>query len=517
MTRQFHTGMRLALLWTTCAAAVAVPARGDDAHPLDGVRMHGHKHAGAEGHSLGLSEEAVPYQEYGQDMPDRPRLLNEVVDDAVYPENVERREILDAREPGAPSSEIPERKSLFGQDRFLSPGPIDPGFKTAGGAIWRPSFQIFGTYRTAAQSYEAAGGDRTTEWANRLDLFGNLYLTSTERFLIGFRPLDEEGVFTGFDDDGFTDGLNFEPTTFFFEGDFGEIFPNLDPYDRHSLDYQFSIGRQPIRLQDGILADDTIDSIGITRHNLFRMNASATRLTAYAGFNELHRNDNRRDSGADFYALSANFDYPDMTLEVDAAYVNGSSSRGGDGAYFGLGHIAQLGYWHSTFRMNASAAMDRDSAAVADGWLFTHQFSRPTKNSDDVVTLSTFLEIDDYTSAARGPATGGPLGGFTLLQRAVGIGTYGPPIDTEQGDAFGFAFSYQHFLDADQCRQVLVSVGGSTPTDDRGNGRETTGAIALQYQQALSPDLIWSLGGFGSVTESGDKGFGIRTELTQKF
>ncbi|MAS94328.1 MAG: hypothetical protein CMO55_14110 [Verrucomicrobiales bacterium] len=514
MTGRFQNILRSLMVGLIGVGTIC--AANDEAHPLAGVRLSGSGEQHDQGHSLGLSEEVVPYQEYAQDIPDRPLTVSEKIDEAVFPENVARRELLDAREPDDTITEVPERKSLFGSDRFLSPGPIDPGFKTPSGAMWRPSFLIYGSYRTALQSYEAAGGERFNEWANRFDLFGNLYLTSTERFLIGFRPLDEERVFTGANNDGFQEAFNFEPTTFFFEGDFGELFPNLDPHDRHSLDYQFSIGRQPIRLQDGILADDTIDSIGITRHNLFRMNASATRLTAYAGFNELHRNDNRRDSSADFYALSGNFDFPDMTIEVDAAYVSGSKRRGGDRAYFGLGHIAQLGYWHSTFRMNASSALDYESTAVADGWLFTHQLSRPTKHSSDIITLSSFLEIDDYTSAARGPAMGGPLGGFTLLQRAVGIGIYGPPIDTERGDAFGFAFSYQHFLDADQYRQILLSIGGSAPLDDA-TGRDATGALALQYQHALSHDLIWSLGGFGSLTESGDKGFGIRTELTQKF
>lgn len=527
---------RSATLLGSVAAALAfygsVPGtlRADDGeHPLSRVRAVGPRpvsgDTGPEGegtdHALRLSDEAIPFEDFGKDLPRRPRTITEVVDDSLFPENVERRKLLQARPLNDRHTEVPERESLFGRDRFLAAGPVDSGIQLDTGARWRPSFLSFGTFRSAGQSYEAAGGKRATEWANRLDLFGNLYLTSTERLLVGFRPLDDEGVFTGVAGgpgtrrEGFTNGLNFEPTTFFFEGFFDELFPNLDPGDHRGLDFGFSVGRQPIFLQDGILADDSIDSIGITKHNLFRMNASASRISAFAGFNELHRNDNRRDSSARFFALSGTFDYPGMTLELDAAYVNGSAARGGDGAYFGIGHLAQLGYWHSTSRLNASFAMNsRNTDAVADGWLLTHQLSRTLPFNEDVLTFSTFYEIDNYTSAARGPATGGPLGGFSLLHRAVGIGTYGPPIETGAGDLFGLGVSYQHFFDEEESRQVLIALGGSGRT---GSGDEFTSALALHYQQALTHNLIWSVGGFASVTDEGDKGFGARTELLRKF
>lgn len=246
------------------------------------------------------------------------------------------------------------------------------------------------------------------------------------------------------------------------------------------------------------------------------MNASATRLSGFVAFNEVHRNDNRRDSGATLFALSSTLDYPKRTLEVDTAYVIGSSASGGDGFYFGVGQIKRFGHWNSTFRMNTSVALDQGGPAVNDGWLFTHQFSRTMKHSEDILTLGMFAEIDDYTSAARGPATGGSLGGFSLLQRAVGIGTYGSPSNLAARDALGFEISYQHFLDNEARRQLLVSAGVSASENLLGID-STTGAVALQYQQQLTRNLIWILGGFGSITDDDDKGFGMRTELLRKF
>ncbi|MCA1702000.1 MAG: hypothetical protein LC808_01505 [Actinobacteria bacterium] len=87
-------------------------------------------------------------------------------------------------------------------DPFLGRGPIEPGIKTPTGQMLQPWFLLFGTFRTALQSFES-GDVNTVEWANRLDLHGNLNLSGTERLLFSMRPIDRE---TG----GYT-GYNFEP------------------------------------------------------------------------------------------------------------------------------------------------------------------------------------------------------------------------------------------------------------------------------------------------------------------
>ncbi|MCG8600656.1 MAG: hypothetical protein MI807_10980 [Verrucomicrobiales bacterium] len=478
----------------------------------------------ADEHALGLSDEAVSIDDFGKDLPQRQKTITERIDDSLFPENIDRENMLAERAPDDVTTDVPDRRSLFGKDRFLSSGPVDPGREGLTGATWRPSFFAFGNLRTAMQSFESAGGPRTNEWANRLDLFGNFQLTSTERFLIGFRPLDDESAFTGVarmqgDKTRFQNGFDGEPHTFFFEGYLDELFPRLDPDDRLGLDLGFSLGRQPLVLQNGILANDNVDAFALTKHNFFRMNASATRVSAWFAFNEIHRNDRLRDSGAVLYGLSSTWDYPKQTLEIDAAYVDGTNPENGgsgDGAFVGIGRIARHGYWSSTFRANGSFAMHSKSRTVNDGWLLTHQLSRTMKHSEDILTFSTYSEHGDYTSAARDPANGGPLGGFSFLQRAVGIGTYGAPLDANTGDALGFEISYQQFLDDEERRQLLYSAGvvrTETPT-----GEETvTGAIGLQYQQQLNQSMLFQIGGFGSLDDDGEKGFGVRTELQKKF
>lgn len=263
------------------------------------------------------------------------------------------------------------------------------------------------------------------------------------------------------------------------------------------------------------MLNDSIDAVGVSRHNLYLLGASSARVTGFFGLNDVHRADNIEDTSARLYALSSAFDYDRRTVEVDAAYVSGSDSKGGDGAYLGIGHIQRFGHWNSTLRGNASWALDEDSPAVGTGYLLTHELSRTMPHGEDILYLNTYLGIDQYTSAARGPATGGPLGRLGLLNRAVGIGGYGAPLTNKSGDTLGASLGYQHFLDPGAFKQLLVELGGRTPYD--GGSEKSVGALGAQYQWGFGRGLIFVLGGFGSIDEDGDTGYGARTELLVKF
>lgn len=468
--------------------------------------------------ALEMSDEVIPFDKFARGREEQYRTVTERIDDAVFAQNRERRKLIEQRALDDCDTDLPDRRSFFGGDRFLSPGPVDPGYKLPTGATWRPMFFAFGTLRSAVQTFHQGPKD-ITEWANRLDLFGNLTLSGTERVLVGLRPFDHDGLFSGYTfgrgskkKGEWNDALNLDPQTLFFEGDFGEIFPCLDPHDKRHLDYQFSIGRQPLLLQDGMMANDTIDGIGITRHNIYMLGASNTRVTGWFGLNEVNRGNMSEDDAARLFALSSTFDYAGRTIEADAAYVSGDA---GDGAYVGLGHITRLGHWGSTLRANASWAQDNDTPAVGTGYLFTHELSRTMPGNSDIVYLNTYLGIDNYTSAARGPATGGPLGRLGLMNRAVGLGSYGAPLSNKSGDVVGASLGYQHFFDALAYKQLLVELGGRTPYGS--NAEKSIGAVGAQYQWGFGRGLAFILGGFGTLDEDGETGYGARSELLVKF
>ncbi|MDQ2659587.1 MAG: zinc ribbon domain-containing protein [Verrucomicrobiota bacterium] len=410
----------------------------------------------------------------------------------------------------------------IGQSPFLGVGPIAPGFKIPTGAVWQPDFIIFGTARVALQTFDNGRG-QISELVGRLDLFGNLFLTPTERILIGFRPLDRDGLdYTGYrfdPDKKIHRELNAYVTTLFFQGDFGELFPNLDPNDVKGLDIQFAIGRQPLSFQDGIMInEDEIDAFGLTKTSAFFLGASSWRATGIFAFNELNRNNNVRESSAKLFGLFNTADYAKFTLDLDFAYVNAEADTGGDGAYLGIGVTQRFGLFNSTTRINGSLALDRETPAVSSGVLLFQQISTTLPNKD-IAYFDGFWGIADYSSAARGEDRGGPLGQTGILFAAQGLGGYGAPLGNRANDAVGLALGYQHFLGTTD-KQLTFEVGGRVATDDPrffAASQPDSVAAAGRYQMKLNQHSVLIFDAFVGFPEERATAYGFRSELLLKF
>ena len=403
-------------------------------------------------------------------------------------------------------------------DPFLGAGNLQKGITLPGGAVWQPSLVLFGTYRTAVQTFSDGKAQRS-EWANRLDLFGNLQLTGTERILLGLRPLDKNGRHLGYQFDsgtGFNKHVDGNLEMLFFEGDFGEIFPNLDLYDRRSLDYGFSIGRQPLLLQDGLLLNATIDSIGIVRHSLHTPWSSGWRLNFLYGWNDLHRNDNRLDRSAQLVALSTSADLPWSTMDLDLVYVP-AGGRTGDGLYGGLGAIQRISIFdttfNTTFRILGSRALNRPTSQTANGALLYAEIGLTPEGTPNWAYLDAFVAIDRFSSAGRNPDAGGPLGKTGLLFQAVGLGRYGAALGNSADNSVGFVLGYQMFF-AYFRQQLILELGARK--DTRGSDQDAL-AFGGRFQQAIGRHLIFQLDSFVSGGSHRGVGYGGRTELVVKF
>ncbi len=411
----------------------------------------------------------------------------------------------------------------IGQNPFLGRGPIAPGINLPTGAVWQPVFIVFGTLRTAYQTFDnGSGAGQITEWANRADIYGNLYLTPTERVLVGIRPLDRDGLaYSGYRFDPehkITDEVNGTVTTLFFQGDFGELFPNLDRDDKKSFDFSFAVGRQPLSFQDGIMInEDVIDAVGITRTSLFFLGASSLRTTAIFAFNELNRNNNIRESSAKLFGLFNTADYAARTIDLDFAYVKAEAATGGDGFYAGLGNIQRFGLINSTTRVNGSVALGHETPAVSTGVLLFQQLSTTLPESKDVVYIDAFLGIRDYSSAARGGDRGGPLGQTGILFAAQGLGAYGAPLGNRANDAGGGAVGYQRFLGSSD-RQLTLEFGGRVRTETPQFFNQPDGvAMAGRYQMKMNQHTVLILDAFVGFPEDRDTAYGFRSELLVKF
>jgi hypothetical protein len=401
---------------------------------------------------------------------------------------------------------------------FLGTGPLGEGFELPGGAMWQPSLVVFGTYRGAVQTFDD-GDERYSEWANRLDLFANLQLSGTERLLIGLRPFDKDARYSGYDfepdPEGWKDRFDANVEMLFFEGDFGELFPDLDLYDRHSLDYGFSVGRQPIDLQDGMLLDDIIDSVGVVRNSLHTRWTSGLRLMALWGWNHVNRDDNRQDDTANLYVLSASTDLHWTSLEADVVYVDASERRG-DGIFGGIGAIQRFELFgraiNTTFRVLGSRALDGETAGVGNGVLLFTQVGMTPNKTPNWLYLNLFWAIGRFSSAARGPEAGGSLITTGLMYSTPELGRFGPALSNRSEDAVGAAIGYQMFFAAFR-RQLVLELAGRAATEGEGDAI----AVGARFQQAFGRHVVLQIDGHVSSGEERALGFGARSELVFKF
>jgi hypothetical protein len=425
---------------------------------------------------------------------------------------------------------------------FLGTGTITPGYELPGGQILQPSLLIFGTFRTAIQTFKnplgPSGDQALSEWANRLDIFANFQLTGTERILLGMQPLHDRDLpptYSGYNfsperdvrgNEGFVDSLNADITTFFFEGDLGEMFPNLDRSDFGSLDIGISVGRQPLFYQEGLLINDTVDAIGLIRNNLIIPGGSNLQISGLYGWGEINRADNvEQDKDLHLLGLFLQADLPISTVNADFVYTL-DEVNDNDGVHWGLSAIQRIGHINTAFHILGSHAVgtqlsrrqSRPVSAVDDGYLLWSEASYVMPWSEDNVYFNTFWGIDSFSSAARGPDVGGPLGRHGLLFASQGLGRYTPALSNQVQEAYGFALGYQMFFDGVR-RQLVFELGS---TDSTNNDGPTAVAILTRFQQAIGQRTVFQLDAFYSYTDSniqgiGNDGYGLRSEIRVNF
>ncbi len=409
---------------------------------------------------------------------------------------------------------FPKRPRLLleiGED-FLNTGELSRGLRLPTGAVWRPALWGFGVFRSSLQSFDD-GVNNTDEWANRLDVFGNLRLTGTERVLIGFRLADESGGVgytfgSGMDDGGQFD-VNDRIETLFFEGNIGQLFPFLDDDDSGSFDIGFSVGRQDLFFQEGILLSDNMDAVGFTRNNLRPSGTSNLRITGLFGWNGVHRN-NVDDDSARLLALLTQVDLRSSTIEVDAVYTLASAATG-DALYGGVGAVQRIGRFNTAFRVNASLPVSGNTMAVTRGAVFFSEISWSPHHTDNLFYVNNFWAIGAYSPAAI--RFGGPLGRTGILFESAGMGRFMAPLSSQAHNVVGGAIGHQMFF-AHGRRQLIVELGGRKDTNGIG---EAEAAFGLRLQQAVGRRLIIRLDGFGAVREGRDEALGGRVETLVKF
>ena len=423
---------------------------------------------------------------------------------------------------------IPDRPPLLIElnETFLGTGPLAEGVELPTGAVWRPAFWVFGNLRSGIQYTDVSAP--VAEWANRLDLFGQLNLTGTERVLIGMRPFDEEAVssrsFNTVDFRGASiDGWNADMQTLFFEGDFGELFPNLDPEDIGANDIGFSFGRMPLLAQQGLLiAEDRIDAVTMTRNTIVTERNLNLRVSGVYAWDQLNRNSatiagNRLDSSSEMVAILTESDFQRATVNLDAAYISSEDDEIGNVVAFGASAIQRINLLHNTYNSSLhflASYPTGDRTDYADqGELLFSRISWTPHHTEDLIYLNSFWAIDQFTSPARGPLSGGALGQTGVLFSAPGLGRAGAPIGVRTDNRAGASLGYQMFYDH-TARQVIFEIGGHKET--KGDSSGALGA-AIRYQAAVNQHVVMVFDTYVAKPEHQNTIPGARVEMLVRF
>lgn len=404
---------------------------------------------------------------------------------------------------------------------FLGTGNIPSGFELPGGAVWIPQLWVFGNVRTALNLVERDdNAPDVGELVVRADFNFNLSLSATERVFMQIQPLHTRNGFTGYT---FEDGneeteeqLNAQITRLFFEGDFGEMFPKLDPEDADALDWGLAVGRQPIFFQEGMMINDVMDAVALIRDTIIFPGVIDTRFTALYAWNHVSRDNNVNDNSADLYGFFVETDIPTSTLNFDIAFVDASLNTGGDGIYFGASAVQRIQGINTAFRANVSEAFSKiDHPEVSDGVLLFAETSFTPKRTHDLAYLNAFVGFDDYSSAARDPTAGGPLGRVGLLFAAPAIGRAPAPLGNRTEDAFGGAIGYQAFFNGDQTQ--LVGEIGFIESDAPVASTQDGVGVGLRLQHKFADRFLVQFDGFYAHREVVDNTVGGRLELLVQF
>jgi hypothetical protein len=415
--------------------------------------------------------------------------------------------------------EIPDRPKLAIElgDPFLDTGNLGAGFEIPTGAVWQPRLWAFMIYRTALQHFDNRGSASETEWANRLDLFANLQLTGTEKLVFGVRPLDANrfGKFTrhSFDgnEQGWNSALNFDVTTFFFEGDFGSLFPNADIMGTKPIDWGFTIGRQVFNFQEGIMINDTLDAVGVVRNNIISVpGVSGMRLSYLFAWDSLDRPLGDSGNDAKLLGIFGSADTYISTYNFDLAYVFEPGDTTGDQLNLGLASIQRVGNWSTALRGNLSVAPGADRRGSGDGLLLSGEFSITVPESNDIFYFNPFVSIGQYSQLGREPISGGPFGSLGIMYASPNMGAYGAEISPFADDNFGFATGYQAFWDQTRRNLILEFAGRINYNDDR-DSKNAVG-IGAQLQQAIGQHFQVQAETF-YVFRSAEDNTGVRLEL----
>jgi hypothetical protein len=435
---------------------------------------------------------------------------------------------------GKTAVEVVQPLLSLGRDELYGTGPVGEGYAIFGEKNrFSPQLVVFGDWRTAMAYNDNGNGDPVGQLATRLNLFFDLKLTATERILMFYTPLQNNGKFTRitFDDQN-GDGLDFdlevddEPVTLFFEGDAGAIIAGVTD-EFQSYDMPIAFGRVPLFFQNGIWFDDAFlgGAFTIPAQNSALFDITNYDITFFAGGAEITSDAFTKPNGAGGVKNDDNeaamigaigfFDVAEGYLEVGAAYLHDKKQSDGDESYLNL--TAAFSKRYGGFVSNATrvfmAVGQEEAANTADGTLLIIENALITHLPLTLIPYGNFfIGKGSPQAAAKGDGILKNVGLAFETDALTGF----PKLDDDGRDTLGGAIGVQYLFGLDQ--QLVVEAAAVFPWDnENGNIQDNQFALSVRYQRPLSNQWIFRTDAIYGHLIGAEDIFGARVEMRYKF
>ena len=420
--------------------------------------------------------------------------------------NRNRRPLLELGRPWYQLGQVPPSSNIFGRANLASPQLI-----------------VFGDYRQAI-AYNEVNNTDIAQWAQRLNLFADLTITSTERFVASVQPLDSGNRFTRVE---FEDGqaeyfseFDFEFDTGFFEGDLGAIVGGMTntvlPFD-----LPFSVGQIPLLIQNGIWMNDAFLGVAATvpARNSKLFDISNFDITMFYGFDNITTNAFQGDNNAaKMYGMAGFFEMMAGYIELDYAYLEDRSFADRSYHNIGLAYTRRYGRLNNSVRVIANAGQDaKGIEETAEGALFLLENSWTTAHPYTVVPYFNFFAgIGRPQAAALAPGLS-VLTNTGINFESDGLTGY-PTLDTSAQDTWGGAFGI-NLMDPELTHQLVLefaflqTIGEDATRPVQGNQY----AVGARYQRPISNWVILRADTMYAFQDDAEDLFGVRMEMRHKF
>ena len=387
-----------------------------------------------------------------------------------------------------------------------------------------PGLAVYGDWRTAV-AYNSNNGKDIAQIATRLNIDVDFKITGTERIHAFFTPLQNNAKFTRFEFGGgdgdrrFTDEIDLNPQTLFFEGDLGSIYSGFS--GRHTgFDLPFTVGLFPLFLQNGIWANDAIlgGAVSLTAKNSRKLGLPNYDVTFFAAFDNVDNKgilgDDRRN--ANIYGVTTFIDAFGGYIEAGYGLIQGVEEQL-DGQLTNFVTAAYTRRYANTLsnstRVFGNFGNGKDDEGVAI----------ISENSLISGLPSTLIPYANFFIGFGNPQ---PLvdGNGAGILKNVGINfetdalTGYPKLNDTGSNAYGGAIGLQYLFNLDQ--QLVFEVAMVQPFGDPIPGIGVANpqyGFGVRYQIALTRAWLFRADATYQIVEGGEDNFGVRGELRRKF